>query len=197
MNKSSDEDLVGQLQRGQVDALDELYDRYAKKLYVFCYNITRSEAAEDLVHDVFAQLIRSAHTYNPRKASFRTWLFRVARNRCIDFLRREKRIRFLPIGEPEDNSRRAVILEQALADPGASVEASVIQTELAQAVRDCIDELDGNEKQAIVLYYVAGQVYREIGEVLNKSTSMAHKLCKSAQDQVQRCLESKGIRELI
>ena len=65
MSGLSDEQLIGRLLDGQTDALDELYNRYAQKLYAICYSITRSENAEDLVHDVFLQLIRSAHTFNP------------------------------------------------------------------------------------------------------------------------------------
>jgi RNA polymerase sigma-70 factor (ECF subfamily) len=83
----TDEQLVEQLQQGQTDALDELYKRYARKLYAFCYNATRSQnpqESEDLVQDVFVRVIKAAHTFNPKKASFRTWMFRIARNRCID-----------------------------------------------------------------------------------------------------------------
>ena len=69
----------------------------------------------------------------------------------------------------------------------------MIQTVLVQSVRACIDELDGNEKQAIVLYYMGGKVYREIGQVLGRSTSMARNWVKSAQTKVKRCLEGKGI----
>jgi RNA polymerase sigma-70 factor (ECF subfamily) len=190
---SSDEQLIERLQEGQTDALDELYGRYAKTLYAFCYTLTRSENAEDLVHDVFLQVIRSAHTFNPRKAAFRTWLFRIARNRCIDLLRRGTKVRFLSISGQEDGTHALAIPEQVLVDGGDSVEGEVIQSLLVQAVRTCIDALEGNEKQAIVLYYMGGKVYREIGQVLGRSTSMARNWVKAAQAKVRRCLEGQGI----
>ena len=104
MNQLTDEQLVERLQGGQAGALDQLYARYAKKLHVFCSYNARSDRLdpEDLVQDVFLRVIKSAHTFDPGKASFRTWLFRIARNRCIDANRRERIIRFIPIGrKPE------------------------------------------------------------------------------------------------
>jgi DNA-directed RNA polymerase specialized sigma24 family protein len=69
-----------------------------------------------------------------------------------------------------------------------------MRASVVQAVRDCIQELDHpDEKQAIVLYYLGDKVYREIGDVLGKSTSMARNRVKAAQDKVPRCLERKGI----
>jgi len=70
---------------GETDAIDELYRRYSGKLYVFCRNITRPEDSDDPVQNVFTRVIESAHIFRPGKASFRIWIFRIARNRCIDF----------------------------------------------------------------------------------------------------------------
>lgn len=198
MNQLTDEQLVERLQGGQAGALDQLYARYAKKLYVFCSYNARSDRLdpEDLVQDVFLRVIKSAHTFDPGKASFRTWLFRIARNRCIDANRRERIIRFIPIGRKAERagSQDQLEVEDALVDQGADVASSVMRASVVQAVRDCIEELDHqDEKQAIVLYYLGDKVYREIGDVLGKSTSMARNRVKAAQDKVRRCLERKGI----
>lgn len=198
MNQLTDEQLVERLQGGQAGALDQLYARYAKKLHVFCSYNARSDRLdpEDLVQDVFLRVIKSAHTFDPGKASFRTWLFRIARNRCIDANRRERIIRFIPIGRKPERagSQDQLEVEDALVDQGADVASSVMRASVVQAVRDCIEELDHqDEKQAIVLYYLGDKVYREIGDVLGKSTSMARNRVKAAQDKVRRCLERKGI----
>jgi RNA polymerase sigma-70 factor (ECF subfamily) len=198
VNQLTDEQLVERLQGGQAGALDQLYARYAKKLHVFCSYNARSDRLdpEDLVQDVFLRVIKSAHTFDPGKASFRTWLFRIARNRCIDANRRERIIRFIPIGRKPERagSQDQLEVEDALVDQSADVASSVMRASVVQAVRDCIDELDHqDEKQAIVLYYLGDKVYREIGDVLGKSTSMARNRVKAAQDKVRRCLERKGI----
>jgi len=202
MDKLTDEQLMEQLQQGQTGALDELYRRYAKKLYAFCHNTTRSKSpqeSEDLVQDVFVRLIKAAHTFDPQKASFRTWMFRIARNHCIDVIRRQGIVRFIPIGRrtEQNDHQEELALEDTIADPNENVERSVIKTSVMEAVRDCINELKNqDERQAIVLYYLGGKVYREIGVILGKSTSTARNHVKSAQDQVRGCLERKGIHPL-
>ena len=183
----TDEELMEQLKSGETDAIDELYARYAKKLYVFCSNTMCSEDASDIVHDVFMRVITMSRSFNAKKASFRTWLFRIALNHCLDIIRRKRKIKFAPV--ETDYTSIADI-----ADNSIDIESSVIQKSIIEAVRRCIDEIDKEkEKQAILLYYVTGKVYREIGEMLGKSTSMARNFVKSAQDKVKDCLERKGI----
>jgi RNA polymerase sigma-70 factor (ECF subfamily) len=198
VSQLTDEQLVERLKEGRAGALDELYARYANKLHVFCaYNAHAGHLdAEDLVQDVFLRVIKSAHTFDPGKASFRTWLFRIARNRCIDANRRQRIIRFLPIGTKSEQAgpEEQLVVKDTLVDQGADLASTVMRASVVQAVRDCIQELDHpDEKQAIVLYYLGDKVYREIGDVLGKSTSMARNRVKAAQDKVRRCLERKGI----
>jgi RNA polymerase sigma-70 factor (ECF subfamily) len=204
MHRLTDEQLVERLQQGQTGALDQLYTRYARKLYAFCYATTHSVDSEDLVHDVFLRVIKASHTFNPQKAAFRTWLFRIARNHCIDVSRHAKRFKFVPFGDSaagSDDGEAAtgeeILAEDTLSQPGENVESALIKGSMIEAVRDCIDELEQwDEKQAILLYYLADQVYREIGEMLGKSTSMARNYVKSAQQKVKRCLEGKGVRSV-
>lgn len=190
----TDEQLMEQLRSGETDAIDELYQRYARILYGFCYSITRSDASEDLVHDVFMRVITAARRFNPRRASFRTWVFRIARNRCVDFVRRREKVKFTPLGSGAGQDDQENSLEDTIMDDGVNVEEALINASVIETVRECIDELQNDqEKHAIVLYYMAGKVYREIGEILGKSTSMAKNRVKSAQEKVKRCLERKGV----
>ena len=187
------------LQQGQMDALDELYRRYAARLYTFCRYTTRTldaQDVEDLVQDVFLRVVKSARTYDARRASFRTWLFRIARNRCIDVMRRARRVQMLPIldGTEPEAEQEASVPPSILADERQDTERDVVWASVVDALRECIEALaDESERQAILLYYLGGKVYREIGQVLGKSTSTAKNRIESAQGQLKRCLEGKGI----
>lgn len=194
----TDEQLMEQLQQGRTEALDALYQRYARKLYVFCQHSTRSGPGdtEDLVQDIFVRVIKAAHTFDPQKASLRTWLFRIARNRCIDLIRRRGLIRFIPISGASglDRAEEEVVRQAALVEQGQQTEDSLLQAAAIEAVRECIAELENDkERQAVLLYYLGSKVYREIGEVLGESLSMARNRVKAAQEKVRQCLERKGI----
>lgn len=68
----------------------QLVKRYQGPIFAYIYRWLRNRAdAEDLTQDVFIKMFRALHTYS-RKSSFRAWLYRIARNRVIDFLRRKK-----------------------------------------------------------------------------------------------------------
>jgi RNA polymerase sigma-70 factor (ECF subfamily) len=198
MEGLSDEQLITSLHQGQTAALDELYKRYARKLYVFCdHSLVFRDAhqAEDLVQEVFIRVIKAAHTFDPQKASFRTWLFRIARNCCIDTNRKERRFAFLNsrlqpgFNAPEEQLPRDEVLRTHEGD----IESQMIDAALHQAVSDCIQALENEEeRQAILLYYLAGKVYREIAEILGKSLSTAKNRVHTARDKVKTCLSKKG-----
>lgn len=184
------------LQQGFTAALDELYQRYARKLFVFCTHSIKTggpQDAEDMVHDIFIRVIKAADTFDSEKALFRTWLFSIARNHCIDLGRRQRRFQFLPFAKKTD-AETDQNTEDDLPDPGETVEDVVTKNATLAAVRGCIETLQNqDERQAFVLYYLAGKVFREIGEILGKSTSTAKNRVQAAQAQVRRCLEKKGI----
>jgi RNA polymerase sigma-70 factor (ECF subfamily) len=189
----TDEELVDRILAGEKPALDELYRRYAKKLHVFFSRVMRARNPEDLVHDVFVRVIEKGHQFDGRKASFQTWLFRIARNHSINAYRRGKILRFVSIDEPVGPPREHApgpTLQDVLADPGPGPEGSP----LVVAVRECLGELrPGPEREALVLYHILGKNYREIGEILHKSTSAVRKKILAAGEKVRRCLERKGV----
>lgn len=191
----TDEQLIERLKKGKSRALDELYRRYAKPLYAFCGRLTRAKDPEDIVHDVFMRIIESADAFNPERASFRTWLFRIARNRCIDLARHNKSVTMISLEKPLGNPHNPgnTTLQDTLAANQENVEQTLVRESEIDAVRECINALaQEDERQAIMLYYFMGKVYREIGDILQKSTSTAKNYVTAAREKVKRCLERKG-----
>ncbi|MBN1666301.1 MAG: RNA polymerase sigma factor [Anaerolineales bacterium] len=198
MQHWQDEELVQALSAGHTAALDELYARYASKLYVFCRNAIPARyaaEAEDLVQEVFLRVIKAAQRFDPAKASFRTWLYRIARNCCIDFGRRKSGVTLFSLGRSptQTGDAQTPSLEETLPDPTVDLESQVLSAALAQTIRECIQALqDTQEKQALLLYILEDKVYREIAEILGQSLSTARNRVKAAQQQVKRCLEKRG-----
>jgi len=192
----SDERCMTRLAAGDPEALDALYRRYARKLHVFFSRTISPHRAEDLVHDVFLKVVESAGGFDPERGPFRAWIFRIARNRGTDLVRRESARK---VGSLEGTHAPADAGETrpagprlATTDPG--VEEVVAASDATARIRECLEELDKDEeRQALVLYYLGEKVFREIGAILGKSTSMAQKWVRTAREKMRRCLERKGI----
>ena len=95
----SDEELMQDLQRGEMQAFDALYERHARPLYNFIRRLLRDESlAEDVFQETCMRVLRNAGRFDPR-SRFRTWLYTVATNLCMDELRRRRRRLSIPAGE--------------------------------------------------------------------------------------------------
>lgn len=189
----TDEQIIQLLKEGQAAAADELYKKHAKSLYVYLSHVLNVSNPEDAVHDVFVRVIEKAHQFNPKKASFRTWLFRIAHNHAINVFRREKLVKFQSLEQNVGRSKggKELPLGNTLADEKQNMD----KTSLAMAVRECIGRLKmEGERQAIVMYYILGKNYEELSGVFGKSISAVRKVVVTAGEKVKKCLEAKGIR---
>jgi len=99
VREAKDEDLIAEVAGGDERALSELYDRYSRPVYATGMRLLGDvQLAEELVQDAFTSVWRSAASFDPARASFATWLYRITRNRATD-LDRRRRVRPRPAGE--------------------------------------------------------------------------------------------------
>ena len=95
----SDEELMQDLQRGELRAFDALYERHSRSLFNFIRRLLRDESlAEDVFQETCMRVLNNAGRFDPR-SRFRTWLYTVAHNLCMDELRRRRRRMSIPAGE--------------------------------------------------------------------------------------------------
>lgn len=104
---AGDQDVLIAIARGNVEALDMLYQRYRRELYALAYSIVGDHhLAEDLIQETFVRVWRGAGSYSPQVGSVRGWLFAILRNYAIDYLRKQRQRstpREVPLGEIECN----------------------------------------------------------------------------------------------
>ena len=155
----SDEQLMDRLDSPELDsALSELYDRYNRTVYGVGMKILGGDRslAEELVQDVFLKVWRSSKTFDPSRASFSTWLYRVTRSAAIDLYRkRAHKIHPVSEGEPYLATAR---------DTSDGPQKVVDESWLSWRVSRALEVLDAPHREVIELAYFGGLSQREISE---------------------------------
>ena len=88
--KLNDEEIIALYKSGEKEAFKKLIDRYTIPLYNFTARITNRIDTSDIVQEIFIKVWKNIHRFNPLQASFKTWIFTIAKNTAMDFLRIKK-----------------------------------------------------------------------------------------------------------
>ena len=157
---------------GDGEAMGELYDRYASRVYGHVRRMMGDRHdAEDVTQLVFLKLIWSLDRYDERSGDFCAWLLRVARNLAIDEMRRRRPVL---VGD----------LYAADVGPGGDDEAAA----LAAALRAALAELSRDQREVVVLRQFVGLRPREIADRLERSEGSVHALYHRGRIAMQASL---------
>lgn len=155
---ADDRRLLEQIRRGETGGAAELFERYAPALLRFADRLLSDRGmAEEVTQEVFVKVITRAHQYDGR-AEVSSWLFAIAANACRDRRRRERRAAIVPLeGVPEP------------AHKGEGAEAKLLTRERREAVREALNDLSEEQREALILARYHGLPYAEIADVLGIS----------------------------
>jgi RNA polymerase sigma-70 factor (ECF subfamily) len=180
----SDAALMEQLVRREEGALRQLYDRYGRVVYSLVLRITRhAPAAEEIVQDVFLQLWRNAHRYEAARGRLEPWLFTLARNRALDFLRLKS----------EKQRRREDTLDLPLVPAGAALDAETMvdHNRRAERVRQQISGLPEKARRCIELAFFDGLTHSEIAQALDEPLGTVKSWIRTGLLQLRAALEGR------
>jgi RNA polymerase sigma-70 factor (ECF subfamily) len=172
--------IIRRAQRGDESAFTVIVRAYEAPVFNYVLRtIGDRTLAEDLTQDVFLRVYRGLRGYSSR-ASFTTWLFRVAKNRVVDELRAaERRPRsFLAI---EDTPQLEV------------VDAPIEQSEAIAVLLHAVDKLSPDLKEALLLRDITGLSYNEIADTLEVTLATVKWRIFKAREEVQQALEEQGV----
>ncbi len=159
----TEQDLIHSARKGDSMAFGELMQAHQDKIYTLCYRMTgNAEDAADLTQEVFLSAWRSLSRFQ-EQSSFGTWVYRMATNASIDFLRREKRRQVLSMTMEEDSEERQAQVPDERYSPHRLLE----QKEARQAVADALAALSPEHRQVLVLREMEGLSYQEVGQLLD------------------------------
>ncbi|MCS7064038.1 MAG: sigma-70 family RNA polymerase sigma factor [Methylacidiphilales bacterium] len=195
-----DEHYVRLALGGEVGAFDVLIERYKRKLYVYVFNmIGHREDADDVLMDAFIRAYQNLHRFRGG-ASFSTWLYRIAHNRALDFLRRNKmrqnifKEKWHAEGEEAGNETaegqvKSEVQEIRDESVAGDVGRGVQNRELERKLNECLQKLSDNHRAVVVMYDIQGKSHEEIAAVMGCSVGTVRSRLHYAHAQLQNCLK--------
>ncbi len=183
-HSAADQDLLRDLQEGSDAAVARLERQYAGELRLFSQRMLGdAAAAEDVVQDVLARCCALSRAQAPNR-SVRGWLYQLARNRCIDLLRK-RRERSLP-GQKSGSPGVLPV------DPCTTPSGKALKRERAMRILGCLDQLDDELRAVIVLRYFQDLSRDQIAEAMDLSPRSVKSRIGKAILELRRLLGSLG-----
>jgi len=178
--------LVLEILKGNIDGFNILVNKYELSILRFVYNNVRDkEAAEDITQEVFITVYNKLYTFN-KEYKFSNWLFQIARNKCIDYVRKYKRVYEANVEEVGEMASKEISPEQ-----------STEFKEVKKLVESFIETLNDTDKQIILLRYSDDNMtFSDIAEVLRLGESVVKKRYYKARERFReyRIIKEMGCR---
>jgi RNA polymerase sigma-70 factor (ECF subfamily) len=180
-SRDSENTLVHRSARGDQSAYATLYEMHVERVYRHVrYQVFDAHDAEDITQEVFIKAWKSIHRYKPTGAPFVAWLIVVARNAVTDYFRSKRSTQLLDdTNEPGGGN-----------DPVASVETAFGGDE----VRGAILTLQGDKRAVVVMRFIDGFSYEEIGRALGKTEGAVRVIQHRALKELRGLLDEATLR---
>ena len=176
--------LMLRIAQGDQRSFETLYDRFSGILFATAYRVLNNQAAaEDVVQDTFIQIWQKAPQYDPAKGKPLTWAVTLTRNRSIDRLRSTQRRSRMQ----DDLQAESETFEQF--DGRSSLDA-ISSAETSQRVRDAVNKLPADMREAIELAFFGSLKQSEIAERLNAPLGTIKARIRRGMTKLQNMLDS-------
>jgi RNA polymerase sigma-70 factor (ECF subfamily) len=167
------------------EALEELCDHYVPRIYNFVLRrVGRVQDAEDITSIVFEKVILNLRSFDESRASFSTWIYRIATNCVTDYYRSKGRKRESSLDDEA----------MGLRHPG---DAGLQSADLHVALLDLLRQLPPRYREAVALRYFAGMRVQEVAETLGITESAASKRILRGLDELRRLAAGGPLEELM
>lgn len=178
-----DKEIVERILNGDVQAFELIINRYEMSIARFIYQMIRDkETAEDLTQEVFILAYNKLYTYKSTY-KFSAWLYRIARNKTIDYIRKEGKIKNVNL---EDMG--------CICANEASPQEIVEYRELKESIESFIRTLDIVDKQILTLRYTKNELtFNDIADMLNMSLSSVKKRYYKIYDKYEKYVSRNNL----
>jgi RNA polymerase sigma-70 factor (ECF subfamily) len=178
--------LVNRARRGDLKAYDELVRRYQERIYATVYHMTSNhEDANDLAQESFVKAYQALKSFKGG-SSFYTWLYRIAVNKTINFLKQRKNRQHMSLNDIDFNAEHDPDLVALISDKTPRREAGL--SELQEKLNAALLKLSESHRLAVVLHDVQGLSHEEIAKVMHCNIGTVRSRLFYARQQLQALL---------
>jgi RNA polymerase sigma-70 factor (ECF subfamily) len=176
-------DLVRKARRGDLNAYDELVKRYQERIYATIYHMTSNhEDANDLAQESFIKAFQALNSFKGG-STFYTWLYRIAVNKTINFLKQRKKRQHMSLNDIDFNAEHDPDLMALISDKTPFRNAGL--SELQKFLNEALLKLSEPHRMVVVLHDVQGQSHEEIAEIMGCNIGTVRSRLFYARQQLQ------------
>lgn len=162
MENKSDAQLIKEYLKGDKESLEILIKRYLKPVYSFVrYLVGDDSSAEDITQEVFVRAWKNLKKFDQKK-NFKTWIFSIAKNASIDFLRKKKAVPLSAF----DNDDGGNTIAETLADQAPFPDKNVERADTAHLLKMAMEKLSENYRTVLYLKYYSQLTFQKISELI-------------------------------
>ena len=176
-------DLVRKARHGDLKAYDELVQRYQQRIYATIYHMTANhEDANDLAQDSFIKAFQALKSFKGG-STFYTWLYRIAVNKTINFLKQRKNKHHFSLNDLDFQTENNPDLVALISHKTPLREVGL--TELQKKLNEALLKLSEPHRMVVVLHDVQGQSHEEIAEIMDCNIGTVRSRLFYARQQLQ------------
>jgi len=169
-------DILKQNENRLASLYEEYYDRIARYAHI---HIGDKAEAEDIAGEVFLRALESLKSYRERGVPMQSWLFKIAHNMVVDYLRKKTKSQIISV-----DTVQVEYGEKAGIDPAAIAEQNI---EL-ERVNRAMQHLTREQRDVLGLRFLAGLTSREVGQILNKKDGAVREMQRAAIEKLRGLL---------
>ena len=162
----NDEEIILSYKNGNEEAFKILINKYTSPLYNFTARLSNKNDAMDIVQETFIKIWKNIKYFDPSKASFKTWIFTIARNSTTDFLRKKRSLLFSDM--EKDGDENVTSFAENIPSEDLLPDAALQKLQDSEFLDKVLGKLRLDYREVLVLHYQEEMTFEEIGDVLNK-----------------------------
>ena len=182
-----DQDLVSRAKNGDTRAFDALILKYGDKLFGLVYSMTsHKEDTHDLLQEIFAKAYHSLSKFRG-SSSFYTWIYQIATNRTLNFLKKRKHRTSVSLDNPESSVQQDPALIDTNSNSNPQHQSAI--NELQIKLNEALMQLSESHRMVVTLFDIQSLSHKEIAAILNCSEGTVRSRLHYAHLQLQSALQ--------